>query len=128
MYWGRLEIEPFDCVIRNIRDMAMANVAAARNGEASRCSEASATGTPFDYQRPAELFPTRSRKPHRNPMTYKRFETVAAAVRFAIEELPSDFLLGAYLQVDEDRFGSEGIRRLYDSVHYPLKRRAASPR
>jgi hypothetical protein len=106
----------------------MADVATARNGEASRRSEAPASETSFDYQRSAELFPTRSREPRRNPMTYKRFDTAAAAVRFAIEELPSNFLLGAYLQVDEDRFGSEGIRRLYDSVDYPLKRRAPSRR
>jgi hypothetical protein len=96
--------------------------------EASARSETSSTETAFDYQRSAELFPTRSRKPRRNPMTYKRFDTAAAAVRFAIEELPSDLLLGAYLQVEEDRFGSEGIRKLYDSAQYPLKRRAASQR
>jgi hypothetical protein len=128
MYQQGLKIEPFDWVTRNIRDIDMADVAAARNGEASRCSDVSAAETPFDYQRSAELFPTRSRKPRRNPMTYKRFDTAAAAVRFAIEELPSDFLLGAYLQVDEDRFGSQGIRRLYDSIHYPLKRRVPSQR
>ena len=96
--------------------------------EASARSETSSTETAFDYQRSAELFPTRSRKPRRNPVTYKRFDTAAAAVRFAIEELPSDLLLGAYLQVEEDRFGSEGIRKLYDSAQYPLKRRAASQR
>jgi hypothetical protein len=107
----------------NIGDIDMTNAAAAVTNEASANSESSATETAFDYQRSAELFPTRSRKPRRNPVTYKRFDTAAAAVRFAIEELPSDLLLGAYLQVDEDRFGSEGIRKLYDSAQYPLKRR-----
>ena len=92
------------------------------------CSDASTTETAFDYKRSAELFPTRSRKPRRNPMTYKRFDTAAAAVRFAVEELPSDLLLGAYLQVDDDRFGSEGIRKLYDSAQYPLKRRTVPQR
>jgi hypothetical protein len=100
------------------------------SADASSTSEISpgdsATGTAFDYQRSAELFPTRSRKPRRNPVTYRRFDTAAAAVRFAIEELPSDLLLGAYLQVDEERFGSVGIRQLYESPRYPLKRRAAS--
>ncbi len=86
--------------------------------------EPAAASAPFDYKRAAELFPTRSRKPRRNPISYKRFDTAGAAIRFAIEELPSDLLLGAYLQVEEERFGSVGIRMLYDSVHYPLKRRA----
>jgi len=82
----------------------------------------------FDYQCSAELFPTRSRKPRRNPISYKRFETAAKALRFAIEELPDDLLLGAYLQVEEERFDSVGMRRLYDSERYPLKRRATSQR
>lgn len=99
---------------------------AAASSTSEICADDSATETAFDYQRSAELFPTRSRKPRRNPMTYKRFDTAAAAVRFAIEELPGDLLLGAYLQVEEERFGSVGIRRLYESPRYPLKRRAAS--
>ncbi len=104
----------------------MTDATALRTDEASARAETSATETAFDYKRAAELFPTRSRKPRRNPMTYKRFDTAAAAIRFAIEELPSDLLLGAYLQVEEERFGSAGIRRLYESARYPLKRRAAS--
>jgi hypothetical protein len=75
----------------------------------------------FNYNAPAELFPTRGRRSKR-PMYYRRFDTAAQAIRFAIEELAAPLLLGAYLQVEDDRFDSEQIRILYESTAYPLTR------
>ena len=75
----------------------------------------------FDYNAPAELYPSRIKK-GRGRVTYKRFDTAAKALQFAIEEIPSAVLLGAYLEVDEARFGVQEMRFLYDSVGYPLKR------
>ena len=40
-----------------------------------------------------------------------------------IEQLPSDALAGAYLEVQERRFDRNGIRQLYDSDAYPFPRR-----
>ena len=99
----------------------MNNLTAARAQGSSR-----QTGSDFDYEADAELFPTRNRKSTRQPLKYKRFDRAADAIRFAIEDLPSELLLGAYLQVDEARYDSVGIRRLYDSADYPLARRAAA--
>ena len=79
--------------------------------------------TAFNYGTQAELFPTRARKSTPRPLGYKRFARAADAIRFAIEELPADRLVGAYLEVDEERFNYLGIRQLYESADYPLTRR-----
>ena len=54
----------------------------------------------------------------------RRFDTAAEAIRFAIEELPPPLLVGAYLQVEDERFDSDQIRELYQSAAYPLERLA----
>jgi len=78
-------------------------------------------GDSFDYNAPAELFPTRGRKGNR-PMGYRRFSSAAEAIRYAIEELSPQLLVGANLEVEEERFDSAGIRRLYEHAGYPLVR------
>lgn len=79
----------------------------------------------FDYNASAELFPTRRRKGSR-ASGYRRFATAAEAIRYAIEDLSPELLIGAHLQVEERRFDCDGIRRLYESTGYPLERRSAS--
>ncbi len=55
---------------------------------------------------------------------YKRFARAAHAIRFAMEDVAPELLVGACLEVDERRYGNTDIRRLYESAEYPLTRRA----
>jgi hypothetical protein len=80
----------------------------------------------FDYNAEAELFPCRNKKSSRRTIGYRRFGHAADAIRFAVEELAPESLVGAYLEVDEARYDFGGIRRLYESLDYPLMRRAAA--
>jgi hypothetical protein len=77
--------------------------------------------TNFDYAAPAELFACASRGASRRPIQYRRFSTGAEAIRYAIEVLPAEQLVGAILQVDEDRFDGRQIRQLYEHQEYPLR-------
>jgi hypothetical protein len=77
----------------------------------------------FDYTTDAELFSSKIGRRGRQPLMYRRFASAAVA----IEDLPAHSLVGTYLEVDETRFPSAEIRRLYASTHYPFARRATGP-
>jgi hypothetical protein len=79
----------------------------------------------FDYNAPAELFPSRNRA-GKSRARYMRFDTAAEGLRFVIEELPAPAALGAYLVIDEARFSLEEMRYLYENAGYPLTRCAAA--
>jgi hypothetical protein len=76
----------------------------------------------FDYGAPAELYPSRNRRT-RGPVAYRRFDSAAEALRFAVEDLPESALNGATLEVKEARFGRDEILYLYAQPAYPLARR-----
>jgi hypothetical protein len=69
----------------------------------------------FDYSAPAELFlakPTKGRR-----QKYRRFETAAEALRYAVEDLRTPKPFGHGL-----RSNSSEIQRLYEADDYPLRK------
>ena len=82
----------------------------------------------FDYGAAAELFPGRQRTKMMAAVAYIRFAAAAEAIRYAVEEIPANSFLGTFLEVNEERFDCNGIRRLYDSAEYPLPRQPAAIR
>lgn len=80
----------------------------------------------FDSGSPAEPSSGKGRRYRRHPLGYRRFARAADAIRFAIEEMTPQLLRSACLQVEEERFDSQGIRRLYESTDYPLDRPASA--
>jgi hypothetical protein len=45
---------------------------------------------------------------------YRRFATAANATRFAVEDFPAMRALGAWMQVGDERYNCDDIRRLYE--------------
>ncbi len=72
----------------------------------------------FDFQAAAELFPARGRQ----IVSYKRFDTAALAIQYAIEELDPALLQHAVLQVDDERYDVGAIQDFYASAAYPFER------
>src|SRR4029078_13598778 len=79
----------------------------------------------FDYSAPAELYASRSQNGNR-PMRYTRFKSAAEAIKHAVEVLPPELLIGSTLEVNEERVDGFGVRGVYDSAKYPLRRRKVS--
>lgn len=77
----------------------------------------------FDYEAPAELFPSR-RYAKSSQGLYRRFGAASEAIRHLMEDLPGVALAGSILEVEEHRYDGAAIRRLYEADGYPLPRRA----
>lgn len=76
----------------------------------------------FDYSAPAEMYMLRARSMRARATGYRRFPTAAQAIRFAMEEIPEPLLIGAVMEVKEERFDHNRIRDLYENQEYPLSR------
>lgn len=81
------------------------------------------SSTEFNFSQPAELFGGTPWVGRRAGIKYRRFDTAAEAIRFAVEELSGASGRSCVLEVNESRFNHAEIRRLYDSRAYPLTRR-----
>ena len=79
------------------------------------------TDMEFDYDSPAELFIPKRGRGRRQPVNYRRFATAAEAIRFAVEEFPAVRILGAWMQIGDQRYDSDEICRLYESSGNPLR-------
>jgi hypothetical protein len=78
----------------------------------------------FDYSTEAVLFFAKGPKLRDRALEYRLFVRAAEAIRFAVENLPSNILRGCSLEVGEDRYVGDAILGLYESADYPLSRRA----
>jgi hypothetical protein len=76
----------------------------------------------FDYSAGAGLYPCKTVR-RTSRLLYKRFESAAEALRFAIEDMPVAMLRGSVLEIDEARYDGQQMRRLYEADAYPLPRR-----
>jgi len=100
----------------------MAHIDSTNKAATDDCSEVKT----FNYSAPADLFPAKGRMSQRPVVSYRRYRQAADAIRFAIEELPPQFLLGTYLEVNDSRFDSRAIRGLYEKAGYPFVRRTGA--
>ena len=77
----------------------------------------------FDYSAPAELYGGSAWSGGPSAITYRRFDTAAEALRYAIEVLKGSSQRACVMEVNEQRFNHMEIRKLYDASGYPLARK-----
>jgi hypothetical protein len=79
----------------------------------------------FDYQVPAEVYASRGRGATKRPITFYRFKSAAEAIQFVMEKLPPEMLMGTTMEIGEERFIGNDIKKLYHSASFPLSRPVA---
>jgi len=80
--------------------------------------------TKFPFGASAELYSSGGTRARSRPVSYRRFDSSAEAIRFAVEELPQIMHRGTVMEIGEDRYEFEDIRALYDSDAFPLARKS----
>ena len=78
----------------------------------------------FDYDASAELYSGTGGRMHQKSLKYRRFPRAAEAIRYVMEDMPANTLLGCSLDVDDETYVGKAILPLYESPDYPLPRRA----
>lgn len=78
-----------------------------------------------DFSIAAEVFTNKRIGRKAQPMDYRRFDTLADAVRFIIEEQVPDKLMGTVVESGDDRFEGRDVQGLYDDAGYPFERKVA---
>ena len=76
--------------------------------------------TGFHMDAPAELFVGSARGRNRRAMQYRRFDTGAEAIRYAIEDLPPELLRAAAIESGGERLEADEILQLYQDQIAPL--------
>ena len=82
--------------------------------------------TDFNFNLLAELYQAANTH-RRKGCSYRRFDTAAEAIRFAIEDLSSSALSGCILEVDEERLGAKELKELYASPDFPRHFKTSAP-
>jgi hypothetical protein len=76
----------------------------------------------FPFSAAAEMFSALSvRRSAR--MSYRRFETAAEAIRFAMEDLPAPMQAGTSIQVGDQRLSFAEIAELFERAEFPGRAR-----
>ena len=73
----------------------------------------------IDYSAPAEIYARRPRM--EKGLFYRKFSSMAEALRFAIEDLPNG-LTSVLLEAEDVRLEGATIWAMYEAADYPLPR------
>ena len=77
----------------------------------------------FNYTSPGDLYFLKgSPFRRRAQVSYRRFNSAAEALRFAIEAMPAPILQGCFMEVEGEQYEADQMRELYESAQYPLPR------